>query len=272
MHTIQESLVKAGLQSGSTFDLNQIRLLLDQGRVDTHNKSTGDLKFYDCPKCLNRGDFLKLRDGGGVVAFPCDCGEIRKMYRLIHASGLESLLRENTFSRYQVYEKWQQELKESAMAYAGKPEGWFVLCGQVGSGKTHLCTAICGEALRRRIPVRYMLWVQESEKLKYMENPQDREDALEVLRTAPMLYIDDLFKPVRDGTTFAKPTKADIRMAFDILSERYRNRLPTVISTERTAEELLDIDEAIGSRISEMARGKLYTIARDPSRNMRMKQ
>ena len=37
------------------------------------------------------------------------------------------------------------------------PKGWFVTTGRSGAGKTHLCTAICGELLHRGLPVRYML-------------------------------------------------------------------------------------------------------------------
>ena len=38
--------------------------------------------------------------------------------------------------------------------------------GQVGAGKTHLCTAMVGEFLKRGISAKYMLWRDDALKLK----------------------------------------------------------------------------------------------------------
>ena len=73
----------------------------------------------------------------------------------------------------------------------------------------------------------------------------------------------------QDGTT-QKPTGADINVAFEIINFRYSNpQSVTIISSELTEDELIDIDEAIGGRIYE--RSKAITIGRDRSRNYRIK-
>jgi DNA replication protein DnaC len=51
-------------------------------------------------------------------------------------------------------------------------------------------------------------------------------------------------------------TPADVNLAFEILNYRYVNRrLVTILSSEKTIEEILDIDEAVGSRIFERCKG-----------------
>ena len=61
-----------------------------------------------------------------------------------------------------------------------------------------------------------------------------------------VLLIDDLFK--------GNITLSDINIMFEIVNYRYFNNLPMIISTEKGGKELIEIDEAIGSRILEMAK------------------
>ena len=87
-----------------------------------------------------------------------------------------------------------------------------------------------------------------------------------------MLYIDDLFKTGKDKyDAVVKPSVADINYAFEIINYRYNNpKLLTIISSELSEEELLDIDEAIGGRIYE--RAKTFTIAKNRDRNYRIRK
>lgn len=51
-------------------------------------------------------------------------------------------------------------------------------------------------------------------------------------------------------------TEADRNIAFEILNARYiKPECATIISSERTIGQILDWDEAIGSRIAERAKG-----------------
>ena len=61
-------------------------------------------------------------------------------------------------------------------------------------------------------------------------------------------------------------------LAFEIFNYRYNNRLSTIISTEKTPQELVEIDEATGSRIAEMCGKNIYAIRRDPKRNYRLRE
>ena len=65
------------------------------------------------------------------------------------------------------------------------------------------------------------------------------------------------------------PTAADIKLAYEIINQRYINRAPTIISAERYLSELEDIDMAVASRIAERSRGYCLSIGRDRSKNYR---
>ena len=63
-------------------------------------------------------------------------------------------------------------------------------------------------------------------------------------KNCKVLLVDDLFK--------GSITGSDLNMIFEIINHRYFNNLPMIISSEKGRDELLKIDEAIGSRILEM--------------------
>ena len=242
----------------------------DRIKIDSYNKTVGDLTGYDCSKCLNRGRYAIPKEGGGMAIVDCECMKIRRCVQKMEASGLREVIKDYAFDAYKDTESWQTTIKRGAMAYADKPEGWLMFCGQSGSGKTHLCTAVSRHLLLAGEEVRYMPWRQDARELKAME-PNSQAEALKKLQTAPILFIDDLFKTGRAADGSCNPTAADVNLAFDIVNYRYTKRLTTIISTERYPAELVDIDEATGGRIVEMAQGHIFCIKRDPSRNYRLR-
>lgn len=241
-------------------------------RADWINSDAGNLTGHDCPKCKNRGFSAVVRDDGSIFMRDCDCMKIRRCVWKMEASGLKNVIREKTFDTFKDSEPWQAAIKQGAMAYADKPDGWLLFCGQSGSGKTHLCTAVCRQRLLAGDEVRYMPWRDDVAALKAMSlDSEHRQDTIDGLKKAQILYIDDLFKTGRAADGSCNPTGADISLAFEILNYRYNNRLLTIISTEKTPEELVQIDEATGSRIVEMACGRIYSINRDTGRNYRLR-
>ena len=161
---------------------------------------------------------------------------------------------------------------ETVKKWLDETEGWLFLGGAAGSGKTHLCTAACGELLRRGVAVRYMLWPEEARQLKGLVNDAEAYGKLlRPLQMAEVLYIDDLFKVQRSGGVAASVTPADVRVAFELLDARYRARRATIISCEWLMDELLQVDEALFSRVYERSRGFCVQIARKGGRNARLR-
>ena len=276
MDRMQEILANLGL--ATTFEKMTPRDY-EQFKVDGLNNTVGNRNEedgYNCDICKNKGYVVKLVencDSFSHAITDCKCVEIRNSIMRMKRSGLKDIIKDYTFDKFLDNEPWQKSLKSAAMEYAKNPEGWFFLGGQSGAGKTHLCTAICREQLHAGKRVIYMLWRDEIVKLKAMVNESDEyRDLIDKYKTAEVLYIDDLFKTGRgQDNTVQKPTAADVNVAFEIINYRYNNPgMITIISSECTEDELLDIDEAIGGRIYE--RAKAFSIAKNRARNYRMKK
>jgi DNA replication protein DnaC len=71
-------------------------------------------------------------------------------------------------------------------------------------------------------------------------------------KEAPVLFVDDLFK--------GKITESDINIVYEIVNYRYLNSLPLVVTTEYDLGALVKIDEAVNTRLIEMATGNLVKI------------
>lgn len=238
------------------------------------NDVVGTLKGDDCKICKNRGYIVEIR-GGNLVTVECGCMARRRSKRRIEKSGMEDLLRECTFeSFWRQEEPWQVSMKRTAMDYVKHGYGkWFAACGSVGAGKTHICTAICGELINAGYDVRYMLWRDESVKIKASVNSaEDYERLIKPLKTVPVLYIDDLFKTKRGEKATDNITSADINLAFELINFRsFNENSITIISSEKTLGEIMDIDAGIGSRIFKRCGKGEYYIKLEGDKNQRLR-
>ena len=262
-------LSSLGAPSGRSYDPG----ILAKLKADTYNAISGTLTGWDCPKCRNRGTIAMAGEDGRITVRDCDCMATRRCVWEMEKSGLKNSIREKTFDAFDAREDWQKTVKAGALRYAQDPKGWLLLCGQSGSGKTHLCTAVCRQRLLAGDPVRYMPWREKTAQLKAMAlDNEQRAALLDGYKRARILYVDDLYKTGRSPDGTANPTGADIGLAFEIFNYRYNNGLPTIISTERTPQELVEIDEATGSRIAQMCGKHIYAIRRDPKRNYRLRE
>ena len=114
---------------------------------------------------------------------------------------------------------------------------------------------------------RYMLWRDDAAKLKAMVNDREYGEAMSRLKQVDVLYIDDFLK-TPPGTS---PTAGDINLAFELLNHRYNSGRLTVISSEKTIDDIIRVDPALGSRIFEASRGHGVIIGEHPGRNYRLK-
>ena len=173
----------------------------------------------------------------------------RRSIRRIENSGLQELLQKCNFGNYQTPTEEHMKIRNRAMEFETSGSDWFFICGKPGTGKTHICTAICNWLLDKGWELRYMVWRTDAAELKAMVN--DREEyktAMNKLRNAAVLYIDDFFK--------GSITPGDVNLAFTILNDRYICKgKKTIISSELPISEIAKIDDAIAGRIAEKAKG-----------------
>lgn len=247
-----------------------------------YNALDGNLPDYDCDKCKNKGyiaipEYNDMFGYWGETHKACDCQKTRNAIKRLEQSGLKDIVKKCTFEKYIAEHEWQQHLKNKAIEYAKNPDGkWLYMGGNSGSGKTHLCTAVARMFLLKGKNVRYMVWMDESKKLKAIINDAESyNEQISAIKNADVLYIDDLFKTGKDQNgNVMPPTAADVQLAIEILNYRYYNHCyATIISSERLLNEITDIDEALGGRIAEMTGDCKYAIniARDKSKNYRLR-
>ncbi len=130
----------------------------------------------------------------------------------------------------------ERSLREAfriARTYAENPEGWLVLLGRTGCGKTHLAAAIGHYLEPRGVPVEFCVVPDLLELLRSAMRDEASghfDELLETVRTAPFLILDDL--GVHSATPWAQ------EKLFQILNYRYNAKLPTVITVGCPLEEL----------------------------------
>ncbi len=140
-----------------------------------------------------------------------------------------------------------------AERFARDPEGWLVLTGPHGAGKTHVAAAIANEVIDRGGPALFMAVADFLDHLRsgYDEDAEVGYDALlEQVRTAPLLVLDDL--DAYSETAWAR------EKFFQVVSYRFNAALPTVFTAVRNPAE---IDERLGSRLSDPTLSQVVELA-----------
>jgi DNA replication protein DnaC len=182
------------------------------------------------------------------VLFPCECKlsekEQRRIEELEQISNLEQF-RDKTFETFSPDIAGVRRAYLRAVEYAKRPQGWLVLFGNYGAGKTHLAAAIANAALRRQTRVLFAIVPDLLDHLRSTFGPSSEveyDDRFETIREVPLLILDDL--GTENTTAWAR------EKLFQIINYRYNDALPTVITSNRKPE---DIDPRIFSRMSDRA-------------------
>jgi len=181
---------------------------------------------------------------------------------------LKNIIQKDTFENYVTSEKWQTDIKNKAVNFSNQQKKWFYIGGQSGCGKTHICTTIVGGMIKQGLSARYLVWREEAGRLKSHAADTDYPALITPYKQADVLYIDDLFKTKE----LSDISSADVKLAFELLDYRDRNRLITVISTEWTLQQIAQVDEAIAGRIMRMSKGYRFTINKDQKKNYRLRE
>ncbi len=232
----------------------------NQNELNRYEQRPKNMTVYDCERCLDEGGYL-IRSEGRESWKICECMKTKRIQRMIKSSQITEQFQKMTFDTYSIEnaDKQIKTVKLAAIDYVqrfyaieNERSNSFALVGQVGSGKTHLSCAISNELLKKEIQVIYFPFVEGLNNLK--SDFDAIENKIDQLKKSRVLFIDDLFKGRE------KPTAFQIETIFSIVNYRYLNHLPMLITSEKDFEGLLDIDEALGSRIYEMTRGNRFVL------------
>ncbi len=146
---------------------------------------------------------------------------------------------------------------EAAREYAEQPEGWLILVGPNGCGKTHLACAIANLRLQKAEPVFYIVTADLLDHLRAAFHPNsdtEHDSLFEQVKNVPLLILDDLTMTV--NTPWAKGKLEQL------LNHRYNLQLPTVITTYVPVDE---IDDSISGHLLDQNLCNIYIIGKSKS-------
>ena len=202
--------------------------------------------------------FIIESDG---AAKACECRNIRIAEEKLKASGISEEFRKMRFENFDFSKN-----KEVMNAFKVSRDYCFrfddlkatrnnsiMLLGQVGSGKTHLAMSVSNILLDTRVGVIYMPYRSSITNLKQsITDELNYKKEINKYKDAQVLFIDDLFK--------GRYTESDINIIYEIIDYRYFKCLPVIVTSEKTVAEIIDIDEAIGSRLYEMSKNHVISM------------
>lgn len=238
---------------------------------DVYNNTVGELDEFDCPLCKNKGYihdvvFNESYNQYIKVMRKCSCMAKRENIRKIKRSGLGEYVTKR-FDDFVVKEDWQKTIKEKAIKFCkDESNAWFVAIGQSGAGKTLISSIVANYMMVVKDKnVKYVTWTDFISKLKrdmMADNTKAVSEYLDQIKNVDILFIDELLK---------KYNETDLKYIIEIINYRYTNDLKTIITSEKSLQELIAIDEATFSRVVEKSNGYLVTIAKDMTKNQRLK-
>ena len=217
------------------------------------------LPEYKCSKCKDRGYQIEIDGGGYECARECECRVKARTEMIIAKSGISDAFRACTFDNYHALDEILAGAKATAQAYVEAFDGIeheqsnsFLLVGEVGSGKTMLGVCILNALTARGISVLYAPYRDMVAALKgnVLDDALYRRE-LERLIKPRVLFIDDLYKGA---------TQNDPKYMYDVINARYLAKKPIIVTSELNADQMLDKDEAVASRILQMSRNFIYEI------------
>jgi len=211
----------------------------------------------NCPYChglgyLRRDLPIGHPDFGKLQICSCRQGQVsqqihQRLFSISNLDNLHHLTFENFQSRGRVgLGPWQADSLEraynQAQQFAQKVDGWLLLQGGFGCGKTHLAAAIANFTVGLGVPTLFITVPDLLDALRFTyDNPESTfEQRFEEIRSAPLLLMDDF--GTQNATAWAQ------EKLFQILNYRYINRLPVVVTTNLLLEQ---IEGRIRSRLED---------------------
>lgn len=227
---------------------------------NSSNSESGSASLPGNPNCELCGGVGYLRrdlplghpDFGKIIICKCRQGDIQRQVRdrLFRMSNLDEL-KHLTFENFErggrigigpAQAKSLEQAYNTSRKFARSLEGWLLLQGRYGCGKTHLAAAVANFVVDLGIPALFITVPDLLDTLRFSYSDRDAPFAerFEEIRQAKLLIMDDF------GTQNATPWAQE--KLFQIINYRYINNLPLLVTTNLSLDQ---IEGRIRSRLQD---------------------
>jgi DNA replication protein DnaC len=227
--------------------------------VITTNLSWSQIEDRVSSRLQDRELVVKVQIDAQDFRNPLSEGEVSPISSLSQISSHRTFENFNTRKSEKLPSDAQNSIDQAyyaAQQFADKPNGWLVLMGMYGTGKTHLAAAIGKyRAALGEEPI-FTVVPDLLDHLRATFSPTSSvsyDSVFNQVRTAKLLILDDL------GTQSATPWARE--KLYQVLNYRYETKLPTVITTSATLKE---IDPRIRSRMMDERVCQIYKVIVPP--------
>lgn len=225
----------------------------DQRVVVVMTDTAEEMPIGDARMYVRIGDQMAVREH---YMRQCTCVERKRVERLFKSSHISEEFRKVGFKGFTVEGRptCVKQARDTALDYYTKFDeirhsdaNSIMLNGTPGSGKTHLLMAVSNGLIRQGISVHYFPWAEGFNELR--NNLDELQQRIEIMTSVDVLFVDDLYKGRRAPTDFM------LEQLVAIVYKRYLEHKPMLVSTEKTMENMLEIDEGVARRILERSVG-----------------
>jgi DNA replication protein DnaC len=229
-----------------SFSTGQIRL--HPGVDESEGKHHVYVSHRTCPVCRGTGR-LRVDVHYGDPSFGksvlCSCSKERqeslRLQQRRQAANLDAF-RESTFKTFNHRIPGVQQAFRASVEFAVNSEGWLMLIGPCGCGKTHLATAIANQRLDSGATVFYSTTPDLLDALRAaFVSPEQYTRLFTWVREVELLVLDDLGAQQSSAWSNEK--------LLQILNYRATLVLPTIITA--IPKEFQGLDERLRSRLTD---------------------
>ena len=225
-----------GKKNSSTLEENELNYLLEKFSKDNSVKSLDEF--------LNSAKAPKAAPKPAEKQAEQNKKDIERVARLKKASLMDEKLREASFDSFQVTKYNARNLKlcrryaEAFDEMVSKNQG-LIFWGSVGTGKSFAAACIANHLLNRGVPVMMTSLVK---LLELIQGGEEKESDISArMNSAKLVIVDDL--GAERNTDYA------LEKTYNIIDSRYRRKLPRLLTTILTIDEMKDEEDRRHSRI-----------------------